>query len=258
MDRRTFLERIAAAASVAAASPLAGGAMRGVRNDNRKWNELLAGYPHSDRTDVSQMTSDELPMGFADPPASAAPWVFWMWIDVDTTPAAMTFDLEQMKAKGIPGFILYNSPAGGLPHTMPRMILVDKDKQFEYEFIKDGEYTDCYTTPIPFPPLQAWTAHWRERIRYVASEAARLELKFCLNMGLSGTTGEIPKNTATRDLFGPRRGLMVELSSTGFWLSQTPILLETPLIGLPMLRAPSGATLAKWVCWRFPTLLDSL
>ena len=161
---------------------------------------MPAGSSHSDRTRISRVTSGELSKGFADPPESAAPWVFWMWIDVDTTPAAMTFDLEQMKAKGIPGFILYNSPTGGVPHTMPRMILVDKDKQFEYEFVKDGEYTDCYTTPIPFPPLQAWTPHWRERIRYVAREAARLDLKFCLNMGLSGTTGQISEEYGNQRL----------------------------------------------------------
>ena len=48
---------------------------------------------------------------FAQPPESAKPWVFWMWLHTDTTPAAITRDLEQMNAKGIRGFLLYDSNA---------------------------------------------------------------------------------------------------------------------------------------------------
>src|ERR1035438_1539144 len=48
----------------------------------------------------------------AHPPESAKPWVFWVWLHTDTTPAAMTRDLEQMKAKGIAGFILYDTGTG--------------------------------------------------------------------------------------------------------------------------------------------------
>lgn len=112
----------------------------------------------------------------------------------------MTYDLEQMKAKGIAGFILYDCGAGDLSPTVPRMILVDKDHKFEYEFVKEGEYTGCYNTPIPFPPLQAWTPLWRERIRYVAKEAARLNLKFCLAMGLAGTSGQISDEYGNQEL----------------------------------------------------------
>src|SRR5664279_901988 len=49
---------------------------------------------------------------FGHPPESAKPWVYWMWLHADTTPAAITRDLEQMKAKGIPGFILYDTGSG--------------------------------------------------------------------------------------------------------------------------------------------------
>src|ERR1017187_7083346 len=203
MDRREFLEQMVAAASLAAASPLARGAVRGAGdNGSGTGIESMDGSPTSDQQIGVRLSlqQQELAHGFIDPPKSAAPWVFWMWINVDTTPAAMTFDLEQMKAKGIAGFILYNSPAGGMPHTMPRMTLVDKDHEFEYQFVKAGEYTDCYTTPIPFAPLEAWTPLWRERIRYVAKEAARLDLKFCLAMGLSGTSGKIAEEYGNQKL----------------------------------------------------------
>src|ERR1035438_9475613 len=200
MNRRKFLENLTIAASLAAASPLASGAVRGPSGGPEV--ETPTGFPISHPETGANFSGrqEELANGFINPPKSAAPWVYWMWINVDTTPAAMTFDLEQMKAKGIAGFILYNSPAGGMPHTMPRMTLVDKDHQFEYQFVKSGEYTDCYTTPIPFPPLVAWTPLWRERIRYVAKEAARLDLKFCLNMGLSGTSGQIAEEYGNQKL----------------------------------------------------------
>jgi hypothetical protein len=195
MDRRQFLEQMAIAASLAAASPIVHGVASGV------------GVESNSR---SRSRSDsQLANGFARPPQSAAPWVFWMWLNIDTTPAAMTFDLEQMKAKGIQGFILYNTPAGGVPRNMPRMILVEKNGHFEYQFVETGQYTGCYTTPMPFPPLEAWTPLWRERIRYVAKEAARLDLKFCLTMGLSGTSGQIAEE------YGNQKLVWTETKTTG-------------------------------------------
>ena len=44
-------------------------------------------------------------------PGQAQPWVYWVWL-ADTTPAALTRDLEQMKAKGITGCILYDVRTG--------------------------------------------------------------------------------------------------------------------------------------------------
>ena len=200
MDRRKFLERVVAAASVTAASPLISGAARGVGLREGSHGESPAGPPNPKRPAIARITEAELPKGFVHPPESAAPWVYWVWLNFDTTPAAMTYDLEQMKAKGIAGFILYDCGAGNIPPTVPRMNLVDKDHKFEYEFVKEGEYTGCYNTPIPFPPLQAWTPLWRERIRYVAKESARLNLKFCLAMGLAGTSGHISDEYGNQEL----------------------------------------------------------
>lgn len=200
MDRRKFLERVVAAASVTAASPLISGAVQGIGLEESRHGESLAGPANPKQSAAARTTEANLSKGFVHPPESAAPWAYWVWLNCDTTPAAMTYDLEQMKAKGIAGFILYDCGAGNLSPTVPRMILVDKDHKFEYEFVTEGEYTGCYNTPIPFPPLQAWTPLWRERIRYVAKEAARLNLKFCLAMGLAGTSGQISDEYGNQEL----------------------------------------------------------
>lgn len=187
MDRRKFLRQLGASASLAAASPLLGEA---AQNINWVGSSGLM-ISHRRRVLKESSTQSELSKGFSHPPESAAPWVFWVWLGVDTTPAAMTSDLEQMKAKGIAGFILYGSQAGSMPREIPKQVLVVKDNHFEYEYVKSPDFDDFYTTPIPSPPLQSWTPLWRERIRYVARESARLGLKFCLTLGLAGTTGQI-------------------------------------------------------------------
>jgi (4-O-methyl)-D-glucuronate---lignin esterase len=202
MNRRKFLTRVGASASLAAATPLLASVFPKIHGDNRNPAESPNAGLNSDRQTNTGLTvlQTELSKGFDHPPESAAPWVFWMWIGVDTTPAAMTRDLEQMKAKGIAGFILYSTQAGTMPRNIPKRILVDKNNHFEYEFIKSDDYDDFHTTPIPFPPLEAWSPLWRKRIRYVARESARLGLKFCLTMGLAGTSGSISAEYGNQEL----------------------------------------------------------
>ena len=64
-------------------------------------------------TSPAQMASSSLQDGFRNPPAGARPWVFWMWLRVQTTREAITADLEAMHSKGIEGAILYDSRVGG-------------------------------------------------------------------------------------------------------------------------------------------------
>jgi len=104
---------------------------------------------------ASVRTLDSLEQDFRQPPADAKNWTFWMWLRTPTTPAAITKDMEEMKAKGIAGFILY----------------------------------DCGTPKdVPIPLLEPWTPEWRKSIRHVARESKRLGLKFCLAVGMSGCT----------------------------------------------------------------------
>ena len=140
---------------------------------------VLAGLPPL-RADLS---SD-----FVHPPESAKPWVFWMWLHADTTPAAITRDLEQMKAKGIAGFVLYDAPAGHASREYQYQT-VQVGKAFQY--VKSDDLREAYDVPLPTPALAAWTPHWRELIRFVARESARLGLTFCLTEGRSDTSGAI-------------------------------------------------------------------
>ncbi len=54
--------------------------------------------------------SSNLDQGFQDPPGQTQPWVYWVWLDTDIPQAAITRDLQEMKAKGIAGCILYGCP----------------------------------------------------------------------------------------------------------------------------------------------------
>ncbi len=202
MDRRKLLQQIAVGGSLTLASPLIAEVILNAGDNNGKSGESPVGLRVSTQRDAAELDllQPELSQGFAKPPESAAPWVFWMWVAVDTTPAAITYDLEQMKAKGIAGFVLYSVTAGDMPRHIPKRVLVNKDNHFEYEFIKSDDYDDFHTTPIPLPPLQTWTPLWRERIRYVAKEAARLGLKFCLTLGLAGTSGHISEEYGNQKL----------------------------------------------------------
>src|ERR1039458_8092252 len=88
MDRREFLEQMVAAASLAAASPLARGAVRGAgEKGSDTGSESLGGSPMPDQQTGVRLSlqQQELANGFIYPPKSAAPWVYWMWINVDTT-----------------------------------------------------------------------------------------------------------------------------------------------------------------------------
>ncbi len=136
---------------------------------------------------VSAGEPANLDQGFARPPASAQPWVFWMWLRVDTTPAAITKDLEEMHAKGIAGAILYDSGVGGGLEIAGKMVLDGKG----YRVVKTSDYAGGHIDPIDRPALSSWTPHARELVRFAAKEAGRLGIKLVVTVGLAGTSGPI-------------------------------------------------------------------
>lgn len=165
---------------------------------------------------------------FAHPPESAKPWVFWVWLHTDTTPAAMTRDLEQMKAKGIAGFILYDTGTGHMRVNGPKSGHVNGEYQYqavlvgkEFHYVKTDAYDAAYDDPLPTQPVAAWTPRWRELIRFVARESARLGLKFCLTAGLSDTSGPIAEE------YGNQKLIWTETTAKGL-ASFNGILLEDP------------------------------
>ena len=110
-----------------------------------------------------------------------------MWLRVDSTPAAITKDLEEMHAKGIEGAILYDSGVGGGLEASSKMVLKDK----EYLNVKTTEYAGAHITPIPFATISSWQPRSLELLRIAAKEAARLKIKLVLSVGLASTSGPI-------------------------------------------------------------------
>jgi hypothetical protein len=100
--------------------------------------------------------SDPLARGFANPPNSARLRAYWWWLNGNVTKAAITRDLEEMKAKGFGGAIICD--AGGAE--------------------QDGN------DRVPHGPT-FFTPEWRELYKHTLREAHRLGLEMSLNI-LSG------------------------------------------------------------------------
>ncbi len=66
---------------------------------------------------TAEATAQELKDGFANPPASARPWVYWFWINGNLTKEGITSDLEAMQRVGIGGVLIMEvdgTPQGGI------------------------------------------------------------------------------------------------------------------------------------------------
>ena len=92
--------------------------------------------------------TDELTQGFANPPNSARLRAYWWWLNGNVTKAAITRDLEEMKAKGFGGALICD--AGGAE--------------------QDGNDT------VPHGPT-FFTPEWRELYKHTLREADRLGLE---------------------------------------------------------------------------------
>jgi hypothetical protein len=147
-------------------------------------------------TPVTRDNRDALEKQFQKPPAETHPWVFWVWLSVDTTPAAITADLEEMHAKGIEGAILYEAGAGSLRGAPSTMELVDKG----FQEVRTDHFPGAHSTQIPGAPMPPWTPHSREMYRFAAREAARLGVKLTVSVGLAGTSGAIPPECGQQKL----------------------------------------------------------
>src|SRR5512136_3400395 len=55
---------------------------------------------------------DALRQGFAKPPNSARPWVYWFWLNGNITREGITADLEAMKRVGIGGVLIMEVDQG--------------------------------------------------------------------------------------------------------------------------------------------------
>ena len=107
---------------------------------------VLAGGIGAGAADVR---TDELAGGFRQPPDSAKPRVYWWWLNSRVNREGITRDLEEYRAKGIGGVLLFDagSPAGPMP-SGPRFM----------------------------------SPEWRELFKHALREADRLGLEVSVNL----------------------------------------------------------------------------
>jgi hypothetical protein len=84
--------------------------------------------------------------GFKQPPDSARPWVFWFWLNGNTTSNGITADLEAMRRAGIGGVVVMEVDQG-----------------------------------TPAGPVAFGSQSWRQLFRHVCTEAKRLGLQVSMN-----------------------------------------------------------------------------
>ncbi len=102
------------------------------------------------------LAEDKLAEGFAAPPASARPWVFWFWINGNISKEGITADLEAMQHVGIGG-VLWMEVSG--PWWAP-----------------DG-------------PVKALSPQWHDCMQWAVKECERLGLTFDLSVDFGYGSG---------------------------------------------------------------------
>ena len=120
-----------------------------------------------------------LEQDFLNPPRSARPWAFWMWLGVEAPPEALTRDLEEMHAKGIVGTILYGGSLGPIWHGESKVVLEGK----EYRKVPTDDYKGSHSDSVAGKRLVPWSDPWRAAVRFAAKEAGRIGVDFCLSQG---------------------------------------------------------------------------
>jgi len=61
---------------------------------------------------LAAQTGSRLERGFARPPDSARPWIYWWWLDSNASKEGITRDLEEMKRQGIAGAMVFDAGEG--------------------------------------------------------------------------------------------------------------------------------------------------
>ncbi|MBI4889285.1 MAG: hypothetical protein HY821_01590 [Acidobacteria bacterium] len=91
---------------------------------------------------------------FRNPPPEARPRVYWLWLHSSVAKDRITFDLEQMHAKGIGGMIQWDPGPGPSRYG---------------------------TRATDLPPSPLWMSQpWRDALHHALNEAGRLNLDFTL------------------------------------------------------------------------------
>lgn len=125
--------------------------------------------------------ADDLAREFAAPPTTARPQAYWWWLRTPTTKECITRDLEEMKAKGLSGCLLFDAGTPGVTDTHVKTIIGDTEIRYE----PTTEYKGAYATPLP-RWVPTWSPPWRAMVRFAAKEAGRLGLDLGVCIGPAG------------------------------------------------------------------------
>ena len=97
--------------------------------------------------------------GFQNPPEAAKPWTYWWWVNGRVDKKTITADLEAMKKLGFGGLLMFDSR---------------------------GYWDDERHVVNPKPKYDFMSPEWQDHVVFAINEAARLGLKFTMNMSSSG------------------------------------------------------------------------
>lgn len=119
--------------------------------------------PAAARAADAQGPRPDLAQTFLVPPDESKPWAYWWWLNANVTPESITRDLEEMKAKGLGGFLLFDVTSYG--HEL-----------------------------VPPPPRRVafMSDAWRGLVRHAMTEAGRLGLQMSMNLSTCGGSLQAP------------------------------------------------------------------
>jgi hypothetical protein len=101
---------------------------------------------------LSLANADDLRTGFATPPASARPWVYWVWMDGNLNEKGITDDLEAMNRAGIGGVIIMEVNVG-IPRGTVDFLSPEWRRLFKH-VVREAERIGIQVTLISGP---GWT-----------------------------------------------------------------------------------------------------
>lgn len=137
---------------------------------------------------------------FAAVPDSDKPWVYYWWLKGNVTKELITRDLEEMKSKGIGGFLLFDSR--GYYDDYASKDHVPVPLEIKHEFMSPG---------------------WREMVKFTMQEASRLGLQMSINLANTGGSLRGPWDMQED---GPKHLIWCAVNTTGPQRISLPV--ETP------------------------------
>ncbi len=153
-----------------------------------------------------------LESAFHNPPVSSRPWVYWWWHNGNMSEASITRDLEEMKAKGVGGVLMFDSRG----------------------------YHQQYLPPPP-PKNEFLDPEWRKLVKFAISEANRLGLQMSMNLSTHAGSLHAPWNMGDNR---PKKLVWTsaEVSGPGRISVELPAGTETQAWDVALLAVRRGST----------------